>query len=370
MKKKKKIISILLILSVLINVTFVRPIDTAAGSSDVLGIDSGKIYYIKNTVSGLYLDVKEAINSNGQEVVACVFNGNKNQQWKVNRNSNGTYTLVAVFSSNGKVLDVSGSKLDIYAPGYPSDQQFKISAMLNGSYKILLGSKCLSQNQTPYSGTTNYKINLPTTANSYSYWSFESINKNDADIYSFKYPAGTGYSAYDSTGKDSVFVTNTNNMGYYGFAIPNSSAANALNFMKGDSIWVHNGHGGPGVVHFGTATNGNNGSIGITEINNLSANVLSNLKVFITTGCKSGKNTNALSSHSGNNLINAVFSKGAHFAIGWENDVSMSAGVTWIKTFFEEANKGKTVEQCIYEANKVASLGTVYCLGDKWQKLK
>ena len=114
MKKIKKYVYSILIISMFFTLVQVNPIIIKAGTNDVLGIDSGKIYYIRNVQSGLYLDVKGAINSDGQEVIACAFNGNQNQQWKVNRNSNGTYTLVSVFSSNGKVLDVTGgNKLDI-----------------------------------------------------------------------------------------------------------------------------------------------------------------------------------------------------------------------------------------------------------------
>ena len=376
MTKFKKIYY-LLVICIVLSLLPTNSIFIEAGTNDVLGIDSGKIYYIRNAQSGLYLDVSFAINQDGQEVIACAFNGNANQKWKVNRNSNGTYTLVAVFSSNGKVLDVTGTKLDIYAPNFPNDQQFKLTrhTLKTGDCQISIDGKYLIQNKTSYTGTTNYKINFGSISSDVYYaWAFELVEKKDADIYSFKYGQVLGLFGYDSTGADSTFKTNANNMSYYGYAFPNyTSAANALTYMHtNDSIWVHNGHGAPGRVAFCDSSGNVQGRIFNTDINTLPTNKLANLKVFITTGCQSGRNTDGTynTSFPNNNLVLAVYEQGARFALGFRDDVDTAKGVTWIKNFFIEANKGKTVGQCQAAADQLSNAGVMRYWGDFRQKLK
>ena len=75
----------------------------------------GRLYYIKNMLTGQYLDVQGGNASNGTNVWQYKYNGTKAQQWYLNHNEDGTYTIFSqVGSENGYIyaLDISNGSSD------------------------------------------------------------------------------------------------------------------------------------------------------------------------------------------------------------------------------------------------------------------
>ncbi|KAJ9593321.1 hypothetical protein L9F63_015141 [Diploptera punctata] len=78
-------------------------------------------FYIESVHSGKYLDVKDASEEQGAEVVLFDFHGNKNQQWK--------YKNGMIYSKlNGLVMDIAnnedGGKIIMWNPHGGDNQQW------------------------------------------------------------------------------------------------------------------------------------------------------------------------------------------------------------------------------------------------------
>ena len=355
----KKAIGLFLILTLIMIGISYAPVSVNAQIYDVTGINDTSVYYIRNSNTGHYLTVTST--SNNAAVVSSEYNGLTTQKWKVARNSDGSYFLYSIHVTN-KVMNVSGStNITTYNSDGTYYQRF-ILERVNGRYKI----KYQHASTYIYEGeylNPNYKVSL-SASSPYNTWCFELATKGDADIYSFD------DNDYDSSYEDNAFESYTGNMGYTSYAFKNYAASTALLYMQGDQIWVHNGHGGEGFVYFMNSAGNSNGTIDNSDINNLVTNKLAGLRMFITTGCSSGENTNNNSSSSAsNNLIYAVYEKGAHFAIGWKDSVNTADGVSWIKTFFYYSRYEYTVRKCIEYADFYYDLGAKTTIGDDYQKL-
>ncbi len=101
----------------------------------------GNTFYIKNAYSGRYLDVYRGIAADGTNVQQCSFNGGNNQQWYMNYNGDGTFSIVSQINTN-YVLDVYGASSENYAniniwTNHGGDsEKFKIYYTENSVYKI------------------------------------------------------------------------------------------------------------------------------------------------------------------------------------------------------------------------------------------
>lgn len=109
----------------------------------------GRLYYIKNMLTGQYLDVQGGNASNGTNVWQYKYNGTKAQQWYLNHNEDGTYTIFSqVGSENGYIyaLDISNGSSDncanvqIWYNNNTDAQRFNIVRTTEETY--VLYTKC------------------------------------------------------------------------------------------------------------------------------------------------------------------------------------------------------------------------------------
>lgn len=355
-----------------------------AASNDVCGINSGTTYYIKNVYNGKYIDVYDGADSNGTNVWTYTFNASNAQKWRVVRNSDGTYTFYAVVSSNNRVLDVTGTNVDIWS--YNSSlgcQKFSLqrntSMAYGGTYQIKYGSKYVIAN------ASSSTVEVSSTGSGLNaLWSFEPVVKGDADIYTFYYQTGSILGIipdyFDSRGAASTFVEKCSNMGYTPYHLTNKSASSAYTCMKVDAIWVFCGHGTSSsgtpiaTISFKNEDGGNNGHITTNieilndekdrAVDSLPANALAKSQCVLYMGCRTGV------SYSGFNLVSSTFNKGAHFVLGTTKTLYTDEIEKWTKKFFEKANTGATIRQCIDYANYYQDIGLLYYEGDVYTKLK
>ena len=115
----------------------VKPADSAAELID------GQIYTFKNANSGLYLDVAGGNAQNGANVQQAALSGKQNQ-FKAVAAGDGYYYLVSQLGDgNTFALDVNGKKtadetnIEIYAWNQGENQQFRFERNADGSYRIL-----------------------------------------------------------------------------------------------------------------------------------------------------------------------------------------------------------------------------------------
>lgn len=351
--RKKKLISFVVILAIMSTVFAV-----AGQAADVAGVRAGEYYFLRNVGSGLYMDVKNGDDINYTNVITYSFNGKTNQQFRVIKPSD-KYKFVARCSSAGRVLDVTNSNVDIYLDGNAAYQQFTLVRLSDGTYNI---KSSTGGYMIANSSTNNVEISSSSNGN-YSKWSFEKVSKGDADIYSFS------FTGFNSTSADSTFKSSVVGMGYTGYVLTNTSADNAETNMIGDDIWVHRGKGTAGTMLFNKGTGETNGSIGISKINAMTANALSSMRVFISTGTNVANDINGNPTTSANNLIQAVYSKGAHFALGFRESVSVAIGGSWTQSFFTRVDDGVTVKTALEYADFWNNTGDKYYVGDTNQTL-
>lgn len=145
-----------------------------------VSIESGKVYYIENQKSNLYLDVYGEYTADGSVVKHDYFNGGLNQQFKVVRISGDIYEIIPMHAQDKRVDISNGSAendalVQIYTSNSTNTQRFKIVDDGNGtgSFKILTGTtsyeKCI---------TNQYASTTPTNVVQYGYGN-EGIADND-----------------------------------------------------------------------------------------------------------------------------------------------------------------------------------------------
>lgn len=382
MKIKTKRITALVVMIIILLQSF-SSLTNAAPHPEAIGIKPNQTYYIRNVNSGKYLDVPNSNSNNGTDLIQYSYNGAINQQFKVVRNTTtGDYSLIPMCAT-GSAVEITNTSsandaiVQIWAKpssDYMNSQKFRLARNSNGTYKILsYASNYTKAVVVKGASKSNDAAIIQYTDNGTTngHWSFEPVSKRDADVYSFVYPG------FDSSGAASAIASNLSSMGYNRWNMQNSSASSIYTWMQSNSISVFRGHGGPGrIVTFndqGTVTGRiyadseipNSSGSQNRFINNLDSNALANLRCILYVGCNTGV------SNSGYNLVDATYNKGAHFVLGTNRKTTTSPNNKWTKAFFDKANTGATIQECINYANGEQDYRDVlYYIGDVHQKLK
>lgn len=109
----------------------------------------GKSFYIKNMLTGQYLDVSGGVASNGTNVWQYKYNGTASQQWYIHSYGDGTYSIYTPVGNDGTykyALDINGGSGDNYANvqiweiNGSDAQRFSIGSTDYSTYAIF--SKC------------------------------------------------------------------------------------------------------------------------------------------------------------------------------------------------------------------------------------
>ena len=356
-----------------------------AGTNDVPGLESSESYYIRNVAVGRYLEVKNAEDKNGTPVWSNVGNRIYAQQWKISRNSNGTYKLQTMCSPTKRVLDITGTKVDIWNDNNASYQQFTIERIstthdpkINGCYYIKYQGQFLATD-----GNGNVYLSYLNLGN-YTSWSFEKVTKHDADIYSqiilidwiMFVP-----NYLDTRGADNVFVQTMSAKGYNATKINNSTASFAYHYLKRDSVWVFIGmssldvYGNPcAVITFNNEDNENIGYIASSRdlwnapstytLDDIDANGLARAKlVFYLSPYSDAEIMHGINKFG---LIKNSYDLGAHFVVGVNGLCSHLGATYWGKLFFERAaySSTTTIKECVehadFSAHEAGTINTTY----------
>ena len=165
-KQTSRILSLALVFSIITSlITLISPlnptVEVNADANDLVGLENGKIYYIKNVASGGYLT---ALGTTNLSNVSSLSQGyNSNQQWKVVRTSDGTYSFLPQhIALQNMALDVTGTNVDIYSYSgtAASYHKFKL-ARVQGVYVMTKGtafSQTTNLVSVPYDYNTNSNV--------------------------------------------------------------------------------------------------------------------------------------------------------------------------------------------------------------------
>lgn len=345
------------VLLVLVTTLCSLQINVLADTSDVLGINTDSQYYIRNKATGKYLDVQNAKDSNGANVIVYNFKGGSNQKWKLVRISSSTYKLQTLCSSKGRVLDISGTNIDVWEYTTPKYQNFTIIRNSDGTYYIKSGSK--------YVAVSGSEVVLTTSASN-AKWTIDPCNKDNAYFFGYTYKVGLG--TYNSMGASEEFCSKLSKIGYNTYSYKNQKASLAASLMKNSSIWCFRGHGRAGGIGFydsnqndiGKIVAVNEGNSNHQIVSSFSNNLLAKAKCIMYIGCETGLDTK-----TGDNLVDETYHKGAHCVIGTKKTISTDGATEWTEWFCNWATTGSaTIADCIEYANLTYLGFPIYVQGD------
>lgn len=322
------------------------------------GVQEYVTYYFKNIATGKYMDV-DGGDQNGNNIQLWDYNGTVCQKFRIYKEDTGSSLIGNTYQiepecSFSRMLNVSGTNINILNSDSSSNQKFELvrdnTMQYGGLYYIKNGSKYVVGNQS----TDNVELSNYNGLN--SLWSLETVDRHDSDLFCFSEfgigISGTCYSDYVGA------------MGYLPYYHTDASRDTAFDYLQTASMWIHNGHGAPGIAAF---MNGQR--ITATNIHALPHNELGGLRCFITMGCEGGSTDS-----NGLNLVKAAYYRGAKFALGFEHTQYTGVVDTWLVRFLERSSQGKNIQTSLQYADLVANLpyfgtGVKYYLGDTYQCL-
>lgn len=120
-------------------------------------------YYIRNAASGLYLDVQNQTIASTSNIWQHTFNGTVAQRWRVDRDSDGYYYISNLKDSKWHIMITSdarntGAQVRLYSYSPVRDtQKFKLEKNSNGSYRIIAKGTNLTKSLSPAS-TADYAV--------------------------------------------------------------------------------------------------------------------------------------------------------------------------------------------------------------------
>lgn len=121
------------------------------------------LYYIKNVMSGKYIDVQSAstnINNTNINVITYQFHGGPNQLWRVEHKGNGLYEMYSMYEFANRQY-FNNSNMEIKTTQTPSNStKFRIIQNLNGfDYRIFSKTafnECGALDMSNYQGGVSY----------------------------------------------------------------------------------------------------------------------------------------------------------------------------------------------------------------------
>lgn len=205
--KCKKILAALMSLVLILGTA-----GTVAERASAAGVapESGKIYYIKNKNSGMYLTVQGDSSSNGANVCQATGTGSLGQRWILERNTNGTFRLHPATDMTGGIsLDVAngstsgGTNIQIWQNNSLSPQNFGITTSGDGyaiTTEVTSHQSCLDVNGASKASGANV-IQWTNKGAANQIWYFEEAQWPSSGSGSSSGSSGSGTTETTSTSK-------------------------------------------------------------------------------------------------------------------------------------------------------------------------
>lgn len=344
---------------------------------DSIGIEDNTKYYIMNYNSKRYLSLESASDTNFTNVYTRERSTTNLSQWKVDKQTDGTTKLISVYSSTGRVLDVTGTNIDIHVDNDRTYQKFYVyridSEPYKGLYYIRHGNYYVAQD-------SNYNVYLTATLSSNAMWSFMAVDTRCADYYSIKEPdTSMQYNNYKET---------MNLLGYTSNKWHCISAGYAYDYLRNtNDVFTFIGHGAAisgqscATIGFQNSSGNYNGCITanstileglsidnhtIYSIDALSKNALALERCVLYLGCETG--VSYVTGGISYNLVDSTYNKGAHFVLGTLEEISVDEANYFLNIFLYNCLT-KSVYESISSITDDNPLFETYYIGDTAQFL-
>lgn len=353
--------------------------DTGATNSDYvylyvkdsIGIKDNTAYYVMNYISKRYLSLEHASDADFTNVNTRERSTSSLSQWKTEKQSNGTFQLVSVYSSTGKVLDFSGSNsVSIYTDLGLDYQKFAVyrinSGTYSGLYYIRHGNYYVAQD-------SDYNVYMTLSPSGNAVWSFMAVDTGYAGLFchNYTYTNNGVTETFDTSGNEALFKSSFNALGYSSNSYINPSPRTAYTFLKQNDVFVFIGHGGRGMISFRDEGDVSTGVIAVNRlvayryivgtdhnyVESLDHNELADERCVIYLGCNTGKDITL--SGVTYNLVDATFEKGAHFVLGATEKITDIQADNWLRYFLNAISEGNSISQAINDADTLLGWITV-----------
>lgn len=340
---------------------------------DSIGIKNNTKYYVMNYSSKRYLSLETASDSNLTNVYTRARSASTLSQWKTDKQTDGTFQLVSVYSSTGKVLDKTGTNIDIYPDNGASYQKFAVYRINSGTYK---GLYYIRHGYYYVAQDSDYNVYLTTTASSSAVWSFMAVDTRFANYYSIAAP--------NTTGRYSDYRTVMSALGYTSNNWHCTSAGSAYVFLnKTNDVFTFIGHGpettsgqGMATICFQNSSGNYNGYITTNSaivngssdfaIDDLEKNGLTLERCVLYLGCKTGQSYSV--GGKSYNLVQSTYDKGAHFVLGTLETITVVEAYSFLDTFLDNCST-KSIYDSISSVLSDDPLFDAYYMGDSRQLL-
>lgn len=339
----KKALSIILTLATLIGVLGMPALFSHASTSRGLGIADDTVYYIMNSQSKEFLSPR----THTSEICGVMTWGNANSsgiwdysriKWLVDKQSDGKYILRS-FEGNGYTLrGYDNGYVEVEYEDEYSSVSFEILREndeygCDGKYLIKLGDKylraCDDSNEVELVNATNY-------ATSDMYWTFMAVEKRDASYYYFDHIDMNTISIrndfieeFDSCGYDTYSVRNLSNAQYF------------LDYFLEDDIFIFAGYGSDSSIEVHNSSGTKTGAIiadyEVWDESNeyyldYDYNALAKARCVLLVASNTGNDVTGADG-STYNLVDSIYSYGAHYVLGFKCDMDEVKIDFWLKTF-------------------------------------
>lgn len=323
---------------------------------DSVGVSSNESYYIMNATSGRLMGSSSSVSGDYANVVTRPKVWTTQNQWKIQELADGRFELYSFGSFGSSILKAFGTNIETETSENSDSEKFQIYRINHGAYEGLYqiknGENYVAQN----TAANNYNVYLTSdSTDEFSYWSFMNVEQRDADLFDtyYKRMEDGVEKEFNTTEQADEFTETMTNLGYSAFQLTNSSASNALNYMKEyDDVWIFRGHGNEARVVFyneeGEATGAIiaddsiiSPAIPLASIDDLAENSLNKVRCVIYLGCSTGVSLN------GENLVDETYSKGAHFVLGTTMIMSTATNCEWFEHFLYALNRYYSIEESI-----------------------
>ena len=323
---------------------------------DSLGIENNTNYYIINKSSGRCISLAEESDTNFTPIVTTPFLYSDLSEWKLEKQNNGSYQLVSIYSSTNKVMTFSSTiGLALLVDSNSIKQNFDIYRLTSGNYA---GYYIIRINGYYVTQADDNSIDLTETVSAKSYWSLMAAERGRADLYNFYFTDNDTNETFDTTKTVDDYRSRFMQMGYFTFDSTNEMAAQAYHTLKNyDDVFIFRGHAMEGSLSFYNQNGTLTGSIAAGEtmfyvgadrhyIDELPYNSLASLRCALYLGCSTAV---SLQMERTVNLLSATFDKGAHFVLGTTDTVFTNNSDDFLWGFMKAASEGKNIEACINE---------------------
>jgi len=307
------------------------------------------VYYLRNKETEKYADIYNSAMTTGAVICQSDFDGANTQKWIITHLGDGTYTIKSANSTSAMYMGVHGSSpapnasVMLRTGTVVSGMRWRIIQASDGAYRII--PQCGENEGWVWAVNEDSIIgnNAPIQQRSYT---------NDTDYrdewlvyqhrdYSLMF---MGYEEGDPDMPGILWVVehafNSNPSILNGYAETSMTKLEIQEHLSSSKVFACITHGSE------TSITISNGSYTLGDVNALSADAFSNLRFVYLGACDTAKGGS-----DADNLVNALYSKGADTVLGFKHEVEVYETNVWTEEFMRSIAAGNTIDDALADAD-------------------